>query len=51
MFFLCKNGKKKPIFQIFYCFSVNNHGLLYRTSAFALVCVRAYSQFLQIADG
>ena len=27
MFFLCKNSKKKPIFQIFYCFSVNNHGL------------------------
>ena len=27
MFFLCKNSKKKPIFQIFYCFSVNDHGL------------------------
>ena len=27
MFFLCKNSKIKPIFQIFYCFSVNNHGL------------------------
>ena len=27
MFFLCKNSKKKAIFQIFYCFSVNNHGL------------------------
>ena len=25
--FLCKNSKKKTIFQFFYCFSVNNHGL------------------------